>query len=121
MEITPELIYAVSVMDGVRRIFGAIGVLALVAVCAVAAVVAVTWGDEEAINIRAWRRTVTIAACTAAVSLLLQAAIPSKETVAAMIVIPAIANPEAIARAEKPPVAVLDAAKRWLDALAKKD
>ena len=96
--ITPSLIYWITRLDAVRQAAGTLCVLSVLAVAAGLFALFICTADDIHDPFRSiWRNVARVAAVTLAVSGLVLVLTPTKREMAAIIVVPRIANSETVA------------------------
>ena len=96
--ITPSLIYLITRLDSVRQAAGGLCVLSVLAVAAGFFVLFVCTDEDVPDPLRSiWRNVTRVAAVVLAVSGLVLVLTPTKREMAAIIVVPRIANSETVA------------------------
>jgi hypothetical protein len=116
--ITPSLIYWITRLDAVRRAAGALCVLSILAVAAGLFALFVCTADDVPDPFRSlWRNVTRVAAVALAVFGLVLVLTPTKREMAAIIVLPKIANSETVAEIGD---GVKTLAVEWLEELRPK-
>lgn len=96
--ITPSLIYWITRLDAVRAAAGTLCVLSILAVAGGLFALFICTADDVPDPFRSiWRNVARVAAVTLAVSGLVLVLTPTKQEMAAIIVVPRIANSETVA------------------------
>lgn len=96
--ITPSLIYWITRLDAVRSAAGALCVLSVLAVAGGLFALFVCVADDVPRPFHSmWRKVTRVAAVTLAVAGLVLVLTPTKQEMAAIIVVPKIANSETVA------------------------
>lgn len=113
--ITPSLIYWITRLDAVRQAAGTLCVLSVLAVAAGLFALFICTADDVPDPFRSiWRNVTRVAAVVLAVSGLVLVLTPTKREMAAIIVVPKIANSETV---EDIGASVKTLAVEWLEEL----